>query len=144
LNVVQFVIPPLKERKDDIPLLIDFFLEKFAFETKTKKKTISQNVLDIFSSFDYPGNIRQLKNIIERINIYVDSDNISQGDIEDLIPINFDPKKRNLKEAMADFEDKFINSAITKNKGNISQAARELGIERSHLYKKMKKHDSKN
>lgn len=144
LNVVQFVMPPLKERKDDIPLLIDFFLEKFAFETKTNKKSISQAVLDIFSSFDYPGNIRQLKNIIERINIYVDSDDINPEDIAELIPISFDSKKRSLKEAMIDFEDKFITSAITKNKGNISQAARELGIERSHLYKKLKKHDAQN
>ena len=139
LNVVQFQIPPLRNRKEDIPTLADYFLNMFAVETKTKRKKFKPDALAYLEAFDYPGNIRELKNLIERINIYCDSLEIGREDIEYLLP--FVPKKQILilKEAVNDFERQHIQSAITRHSGNISKAAKELGLERSHLYKKMKK-----
>jgi two-component system nitrogen regulation response regulator NtrX len=139
LNVVQFIVPPLRERLDDIPLLCRYFLDYFASESKIKTKKISKEAIEYLSAFDFPGNIRELRNLMERINIYCNSQTINRSDIEEMLP--FVPKKNlaKLKDKVANFEKLQIKSAIERNGGNISKAARELGLERSHLYKKIKK-----
>lgn len=140
LNVVHFTIPPLRERKEDISLIADHFLSQFALETKTKAKRFTPDSKAFLEAFDYPGNIRELKNLVERINIYCESEQIKREQIKELLP--FVPKKQNLKlkDAVNEFERQQIQAAINRNSGNISKAAQELGLERSHLYKKMKKH----
>ena len=139
LNVVNFVIPPLRERKDDIPLLVEHFFRIFASETKTKPKEITADALLFLEAFDFPGNIRELKNLIERINIYCDENIITREIFEEYLP--FIPKKEylKLKDAVNQFEKKQIESSLARNKGNITKASSELGVERSLLYKKMKK-----
>ena len=139
LNVVQFHIPSLRERKDDIILLSEHFLKQFAVETKTTVKHLSDDAKDVLLAFDFPGNIRELKNLIERINIYCEDKTIRRTDLEEFVPYIPKQKMTNIKKATLEFEAQFIKSAIARNDGNISKAAKELGLERSHLYKKMKK-----
>lgn len=143
LNVVQFKVPPLRERLSDIPLLCKYFLNYFANENKIKTKDISEEAIEYLCAFDFPGNIRELRNLMERLNIYCNNQVINRSDIEEMLP--FIPKKNliHLKDKVADFEKTQIKSAIDRHDGNISKAARELGLERSHLYKKMKKLDIK-
>lgn len=140
LNVVQFNLPPLRERKSDIPLLCEHFLTYFARESKNRAKKLTKDAVEFLMAFDYPGNIRELRNLIERINIYIEKEKISREDIESFLPFVPQKSSSSLKEAVAEFEKKQILSAIEKNGGNITNAANQLGLERSHLYKKMKKY----
>ena len=114
-------------------------MKQFAVETKTPVKRLSNEAKDILLAFDFPGNIRELKNLIERINIYCEDTTVRRTDLEEFVPYIPKQKKTNLKEAVLEFEARFIKLAIARNDGNISKAAKELGLERSHLYKKMKK-----
>lgn len=139
LNVVKFDIPPLRERKDDIILLADYFLQYFSHETKSAVKRLTPEAKLYLEAFDYPGNIRELKNLMERINIYCDNENITREDVTDILPYIPKVRSTNLKNAVASFEKKQIEASINRHDGNISKAAKELGLERSHLYKKMKK-----
>ena len=141
LNVVQFRIPPLRYRKDDIPYLADYFLAKFANESGTTVKKLNEKALSYLLKYNYPGNIRELKNLMERVHIYSDQSEIDRSVLEQFIPsIDPDDGPTTLKDAVAKFEMGFINTAIRRNNGNITEAARQLGIERSHLYKKLKRH----
>lgn len=142
LNVVQFRIVPLRERRNDIPLLAGYFLDKFASETGSAKKEVSDSALQLLMGFPFPGNIRELKNLMERINIYCPRSLIEAKDISPLLPHYREDRPMTLKEAAADFERDFIQSAIERHGGNITEAARRLGLERSHLYKKMKKYQN--
>lgn len=139
LNVVQFKIPTLRDRKSDIPVLADYFLARFAGESGTVKKQLSDDALSWLMSYHFPGNVRELKNLIERVSIYCDSHIVKNEQLKPLMPFSPGKKPLALKEAVNQFELDYINAAITENKGNISKAARQLGIERSHLYKKLKK-----
>ncbi|HDL02126.1 MAG TPA: sigma-54-dependent Fis family transcriptional regulator, partial [candidate division Zixibacteria bacterium] len=139
LNVVKFEIPPLRERKDDIILLAEYFLQHFANETKSAVKRLTPEAKLYLEAFDYPGNIRELKNLMERINIYCDNENITREDITEILPYVPKIQITNLKDAVSEFEKKQIEASINRHNGNISKTAKELGLERSHLYKKMKK-----
>ncbi|HKK21713.1 MAG TPA: sigma-54 dependent transcriptional regulator, partial [candidate division Zixibacteria bacterium] len=139
LNVVQFQLPPLRERRGDIPLLVDYFLRKFSRETKTPVKKLAPDALSYLKSLKYPGNIRELKNLVERLNIYCADDTIRLTDVKVLMPSYGTSAAQSLKEAVGAFEQEYIEAAIARNDGNMAQAARELGLERSHLYKKVRK-----
>ncbi|MEW5993582.1 MAG: sigma-54 dependent transcriptional regulator [Candidatus Zixiibacteriota bacterium] len=139
LNVVQFRLPPLRERREDIPLLAEYFLARFASETKTAVRKLSDDALKLLMSFEFPGNTRELKNLMERVNIYCEGDAVEIEDLESLLPQALPGAPSTLKEAVAEFERQYIKAAVARSKGNVAQAARELGIERSHLYKKTRK-----
>jgi len=139
LNVVQYRIPPLRERMSDLPLLLDHFLARFAAETKTAVKSLSTEAMDYLRRFEFPGNARELKNLAERINIYCDRASVTLADLRPLLPSAPPDESATLRDAVADFERDHITAAIRRNDGSFSRAARELGLERSHLYKKVKK-----
>jgi DNA-binding NtrC family response regulator len=139
LNVVQFHLPPLRERKEDIGPLVSHFLGRFAADTKTAPKVMSDGGMSFLSEYDFPGNTRELKNLVERVNIYCEGDVIEASDLERLMPRSRPRESKSLKEATSEFEREYIKAAILRNDGNIAQAAREMGVERSHLYKKMRK-----
>jgi two-component system nitrogen regulation response regulator NtrX len=141
LNVVEFRIPSLREHREDIPLLARHFLARFADETGTTQKELSENAIRLLTSHDFPGNIRELKNLMERVNIYCESHRVGVDDIKPLMPRMQTDEIASLKEAVSRFEKDYIESAIAASGGNIAEAARKLGIERSHLYKKLKKHE---
>lgn len=139
LNVVTFAIPPLRQRPDDIVLLADYFLERFAVDSGSQAPQLSDDAREYLTRLTYPGNVRELKNIMERANIYREGDIITAAELSRLCPTPSTDSPRTLKDAVDEFERTHIQSTINRCGGNMTEAARELGIERSHLYKKMKK-----
>jgi len=139
LNVVQFNLPPLRERLADIPILCRYFLQRFANESGTGEKHLSKDALIVLQKYPFPGNVRELKNLMERVHIYCDTEQVGPADLKSLLPRKTPRRIVSLKEAAEKFEREYIESAIARNNGNMSETARQLGLERSHLYKKIKK-----
>ncbi|MCX7919186.1 MAG: sigma-54 dependent transcriptional regulator [bacterium] len=155
LNVIPFHVPPLRERKEDIQLLAEHFLNRYCEEARSNARIFTPVAIRLLMQYDYPGNVRELKNIVERAAILIpaDRDEITEKDIAPLLPTSFRPVESDipssslnlginerlpLKEASEQFERAMIISALERNEWNVSKAALELQIERSHLYKKMK------
>jgi transcriptional regulator with PAS, ATPase and Fis domain len=143
LNVIPIQIPPLRERKGDIALLVEHLAQKFSRDMGTRAPIISPEVMEIFQNYFWPGNVRELANIIERILYTLDGDTIFvrhlpiflQSAAEDL------PKFKStlLKRLRQDMEKEALIHTIRLAKDNKNKAAKLLGIHRTSLYKKMKK-----
>ncbi len=152
LNVVPLEVPPLRERGGDIPLLVRYFLTEFAAEYGQRPKTIDKAALDLFLLYPWRGNVRELRNFIERLMIMVPGPSITA----DLVP---PPVGRTaagrpsagqlaardglfqyatLKEARTAFEREFITLKLRANSGNVSKTADEIDVERSNLHRKIK------
>ncbi len=146
LNVIPITVPPLRERKDDIPQLAKFFIEVFASDSGTRPKGLEPEVARMFQSYSWPGNIRELRNAVERLMIMVPSPVISATDITALGM--FDPGRgviesdffsyATLREARDAFEKDFICRKLQENDWNISRTADAISVERSNLHKKIK------
>jgi two-component system nitrogen regulation response regulator NtrX len=144
LNVIPIQVPPLRERKDDIQSLVEYFLEYFALEYGQKPKKISTDGLKLFESYDWPGNIRELRNVIERIVIMTPSNTITPKNIVIGSSARSDYFTfHTLKEARESFEKDFITKKLEENNWNISKTAEILDIERSNLHRKIKGYDIK-
>lgn len=139
LNVVQFDLPPLRERPEDIGLLARYFLSRFAAETKSPPRELSNSAVRRLTRYQFPGNTRELKNLMERVNIHTTTSRVDAAVIDALLPEDTAARPANLRDAVDAFERDYIKAAISRNSGNMTDTARELGIERSHLYKKIKK-----
>ncbi|MCP4584075.1 MAG: sigma-54-dependent Fis family transcriptional regulator [candidate division Zixibacteria bacterium] len=141
LNVLPVDVPPLRERIGDIKILAEYFCGQYAKKSNKKLRTISAKGIAFLENLKYPGNVRELKNYIERILIVSDNDVIDVDDIKKVLS-SIDETGFNslstLKQAVEDFEKAFIEKAIEGAGDNMARAARVLGLERSHLYKKMK------
>jgi two-component system, NtrC family, nitrogen regulation response regulator NtrX len=144
LNVIPIKVPPLRERADDIPLLVDNFLELFAAEYGQQKKEISHDAVKMLQRHSWPGNIRELKNVLERLVIMTPSKIINAGDM--LMPdspgadyFSFST----LKDARDAFEKDFLLRKLDENAWNISKTAELLDMERSNLHRKIKLYDIK-
>jgi len=144
LNVIPIYLPPLRERKDDIRELVGYFLEYFAIEYGQKPKRITDDGLKLLEAYDWPGNIRELRNIIERLVIMTPSSSITPKNIvmgetarSDYFSFN------TLKEARDEFEKDFITKKLEENNWNVSKTAEILDIERSNLHRKIKTYDIK-
>ncbi len=150
LNVVPIQVPPLRERREDIPLLVDRFLGDFSLKG-LGRKVFSAAALALLASHAWPGNVRELKNFVERLVIMTAEPEISAetvalfldpasqtaqpaADPELLRPFRID----NFKEAKREFEREYLRVKLGENDGNVSQTAELLGLERSHLHKKIK------
>jgi two-component system nitrogen regulation response regulator NtrX len=139
LNVIPIYIPPLRERKDDIPLLVEYFLKNFAQQYGQKKKDISKTTLRALIDYDWPGNVRELRNTIERFVIMTPSDTIDIKNIPSFKESRTDYYSYNtLRDAREQFEKDFILRKLQENNWNISKTAEELEIERSNLHRKIK------
>lgn len=146
LNVIPIRVPPLRERIDDIPSLAKEFVSEFSLTTNIEVKDISGEAISILQRYDWPGNVRELKNLIERLMIMVPGKTIQGKDIPppynrtSEIRTGFDATflSDSLKEAKSQFEKAFIQAKLQQFKGNISQTAEAIGIERSNLHKKIK------
>jgi len=139
LNVVTFNLPPLRERCEDIPALFRHFLGFFAGQSGRAPIELEPDALELLTGYQYPGNVRELKNIAERISIYIDRPQASKADVKPLLPRSESGPMLPLREAVDDFESGYIRRAVDACGGNMAEAARLLGLERSHLYKKIKK-----
>ncbi len=139
LNVIPLLVPPLRERKDDVPILVNYFLSNFAEQYGQKQKKVSKTTLDALMSYDWPGNVRELKNIIERFVIMNPSEVIDTKEIQPFKGAKSDyTTYKTLREAREHFEKDFILRKLQENSWNISKTAEELEIERSNLHRKIK------
>lgn len=138
INTIQIELPPLRDRKEDIPLLAVYFLQKYCVKYLKSCSSISEKALTKFNRYDWPGNIRELKHCIEKAVILSDSSILDESDFlfnsRKTVRVNND---LNLYEN----EKQVINLAIEKYKGNLSQASKALGINRSTLYEKIKRYE---
>jgi len=144
LSVIPIEVPPLRARGGDIPLLVDHFIRIFSLENGKRIKTLSGEALAYFLAYDWPGNVRELRNMVERLVIMAPRDVIEADDL----PVPLRPKERwgeagearerTLREARDGFERAYILAELRANGWNMTRAAERLGIERSHLYRKIK------
>ncbi len=143
LNTVPFYLPPLRERLEDIPLLVEYFIKKAAVTHGVPEKKISKQALSKLMSYNWPGNIRELRYIIERAVILSKRETITEEDIE-LHPIEKKEKKQSNEELkpLVELEKDAIEKALRLYK-NKKEAARVLGIDPSTLYRKMKRYGIK-
>ena len=144
LNVIPILVPPLRERKEDIPLLVNYFLDSFAGEYGRKSKKISPEALKMIEAYDWPGNIRELRNVIERLVIMTPSDTITAKNLLIVEQSSQDYLSyKTMKEARDAFEKDFITKRLEENNWNISKTAEILQMERSNLHKKIKTYNIK-
>ncbi len=139
LSVFQITVPPLRERTDDIPLLVGEFLRRFDPSSQT---TLSADALAYLTTLDYPGNVRQLKNIIERLTIIAHGRTINLEELTSQpgsgTPAAPAPNASSLAEQLRTFEKNLLQTTLQRCKGNISEAARLLEVDRSNLSRKIK------
>jgi two-component system nitrogen regulation response regulator NtrX len=141
-------VPPLRERTEDIPILVDVFLKESARQNRKKKKTMVSEALAALARYPWPGNVRELKNLVERLDIVVTEPVIERKDL----PATYLPKDEGdtvsgeafftadgLKEARKRFEKAFIERKLAENDHNVSKTAEQIGVERSYLHRKIKK-----
>jgi two-component system nitrogen regulation response regulator NtrX len=143
LNVVPFYVPPLRERVEDVRLLCEHFLREFATAYGRKPKELTEEALHILEDYSWPGNVRELRNLMERIVImnpqaridarHIPLDRAKKAALER-------PMERfgSLQEVREAAERDYILKKLDEAKGNVTRAAEMLGLERSHLYRKMK------
>jgi two-component system, NtrC family, nitrogen regulation response regulator NtrX len=151
LNVVPVRLPPLRERREDIPELVSHFLARFAAERRMPALRISEEAMAALQAHDWPGNVRQLRNIIERTIILAPGDRVSCIDVDLLPPEILDHQSTMggstttmaimgspLREARESFEREYLKIQIRRFSGNISRTASFIGMERSALHRKLK------
>ena len=165
LNVVPFVIPPLRERKQDIPVLARHFLKEFCGAHGRILRALTPEALEVLAAYSWPGNVRELKNLIERVIILTseaeDGQPITPADLlthlqDDSLAVRVGEEPvahpasgsaataaaasaaKNLRDARQEFEKEFILKTLRENDFNVSKCAQILGVERSHLHRKIK------
>lgn len=147
LNVVVMRVPPLRERKDDIPILVDHFIKRFSVENGKTISGLSSEAMDLLLKYDYPGNVRELENIIERAVVIARDSIISVRDLpfKDLQSRRYDTsfKKTSLRESVESLEQRLIEDAMEEAGHNQSKAAEILGISERMLRYKLKKYGMK-
>ncbi len=150
INVIPIEVPSLRKRKDDIPLLVNHFIQETVSINGLQDKQVTEELMNIFINYEWPGNVRQLKNIVERM-VVLSEDNVL--DVKDapnillsgvsemeqhMVDTNYSPS---LKEARDEFEKTFILKALQSTNWNVTQTARILDMERTYLYRKIKAYD---
>ncbi|MFQ5329430.1 MAG: sigma-54-dependent transcriptional regulator [Thermodesulfobacteriota bacterium] len=147
LNVIPFHIVPLRERREDIPLFVEHYLERFSTEIGGAEKSIAGEALSCLLNYSWPGNVRELKNLMERLFIMSPRSEIAVDDLPPSIregggaavqALSPASSTATLREARRAFEREYILHKIEEHNGNISKTAEAIGIERSHLYRKMR------
>jgi len=148
LNVIPIEVPPLRNRFEDIPQLVEIFFNECAQQNRSKKKEITQEALELLCKYSWPGNVRELKNLVERLAIMVGKEVFDETDI----PAPYNPNSRNgrasieeqlflsdsLKDAKKTFEREFIKRKLMQNNNNITKTAKSIGLEKGYLNKRLK------
>jgi len=148
LNVFPITVPPLRDRIEDIPILVELFLAEASRQNRRQKKKITADAMAVLARYPWPGNVRELKHLLERRDILVSKDII---DVPDIPPAYNPEHEQNaasqdalfaadgLKEARRFFEKTFIERKLAENDHNVSRTAEQIGVERSYLHRKIKK-----
>ncbi len=150
LDVISIPLPPLRERKDDIPLLANYYLKHFSKSIQNEINGISAEALELIEKYHWPGNVRELQNVMERAVSLTDSEIIVPEDLPEKIrsiknpdelifPAGFDYKKAK-KEWTDSFDKKYLSALLERHNGNISKAAREAQINRKTIHRLIKRH----
>ena len=148
VNVLNLEIPPLRERKEDIPLLVNFFLKKYRYKFKKSVEGISEEGVQMLENYDWPGNIRQLENIIERLVVRTKKNFIINNLVKEIMKLHYGggiidnyQKQDNINYPLSgnleDIKKTIIEEVIKEEKGNKAAAARRLGISRTTLWRKL-------
>jgi two-component system, NtrC family, nitrogen regulation response regulator NtrX len=144
LNVIPVEVPSLRTRKEDIPVLIDHFIRIVCAENGKRIKAVSGEALAYFLAYDWPGNVRELRNMVERLVIMAPGDVIGVDDLpvplrpKDAPAAGVEPSERSLRVARDNFERAYILAELRAHDWNMTRTAERLGIERSHLYRKIR------
>jgi len=145
LSVIPVEVPPLRQRAEDIPLLVEHFIKLFSGENAKRPKTISVEALAYFLSYEWPGNVRELRNMVERLVIMTPGDVIGPEALppplrprDPAATVEDTQREKTLKEAREAFERAYILGELRTHDWNMTRTAEKLGIERSHLYRKLK------
>ena len=141
LNVIPFEVPPLRERVEDVPLLIEHFNERFATAYGRKPKKFDVEAIELMQRYSWPGNVRELRNTIERVVIMHQKQRVDIKDLPafgDAEPPASSYRFPSFKEASDAYHREFIQRKLDEAEGNITRAAELMGIDRSHLYRRMK------
>ena len=148
LNVIPINVPPLKDRKEDISVLVESFLTEFSEQNQRKKKRVTDEAIDMLKQYSWPGNVRELKNLVERLTIMVEGEIIEASQIPE--PYNECGNDAlyteihgmflhdDFKTARKTFEKEFIQRKLEENDNNVAKTAKLIGVERSYLHRKIK------
>jgi two-component system nitrogen regulation response regulator NtrX len=148
INVVPIIVPPLRERRDDLPALTTYFMSKFKRPSEQEPRKISTEGMKVLTDYHWPGNIRELKNLVERINIMTEGPVISASSVKAFLGAARSEEHKGLlaayssltlSEAKERFERDMIMEKLKENGNNISRTAEALGLYASNLHSKMKK-----
>jgi transcriptional regulator with PAS, ATPase and Fis domain len=155
LNVINILLPPLRDRGDDVKLLINYFLDQYGQKMKKKNLKIELEAMEAMENYRWQGNVRELENIIERIVVLLEGDKISVEDLpSDILQDSdgaasarprqkgdvYDKANIDYREARQQFETDYIADLLQKTHGNVTEAARLSGISRRNLYEKVEKY----
>jgi two-component system, NtrC family, nitrogen regulation response regulator NtrX len=146
--VVPLNIPPLRDHAEDVPDLLNFYLDFFATHEKLPYRRFSVGAQNYLRNYSWPGNVRELKNLVQRVLILGAGDEISQKEVEGALGapppsqgqaleglVSFDQP---LRQAREQFEKAYLDYQLEKHTGNVSKMAKEAGMERTHLYRKLR------
>jgi two-component system nitrogen regulation response regulator NtrX len=141
LNVIPFEVPPLRERTEDIPLLVEHFNERFSAAYKKRPKRFEPDAIEALRNYPWPGNVRELRNTIERVVIMHTGAKVAAQDLPALggeEPTPLPARFSSFRDASEAHQRDFIRSKLAEAEGNVSRAAELMGMDRSHLYRRMK------
>lgn len=141
LNVIPIEIPPLRERREDIPLLAEYYIDYYNNKLKKSVKKVDAKAMNVFKSYDWPGNVRELKNVIEYLENIVDDNEIKTSDLPNKMLLKADSscEERSLKEIMDNYEKMVLENLVKKavTAEDKAKLAKQLGISRATLYRKL-------
>jgi two-component system nitrogen regulation response regulator NtrX len=141
LNVVPIHLPPLRHRREDIPLLVDHFVAKLGSEHGRPPRQFTREAVDRLTRYPWPGNIRELKNLIERLLIMTDSDTVGAPELEEVLPMDADEgPPSEIKAARDKAERDTILAMLKQCQWNVTEASRRLGMDRGYLHRKIKRY----
>ena len=148
LNVVPLKIPPLRDHREDVPELLTFFADYFVQKEKLPYRTFSMAAQNFLRNYEWPGNILELKNVVERLLIMNSAEEVSQEEVESALGGYAEPELKlsggavsfdqPIRQAREEFERAYLEYQLQKHDGNVSQMADEAGMERTHLYRKLR------
>jgi len=146
INLITLTLPPLRERKDDIPILTEYFISNLRKRYGFPDQEIDKSAIEWLKNLSLPGNIRELKNLIERVVLVSNKNKLEAEDfISEFHPVQRAGSKSNLPEigtmSLEEIEKNMIIKALKFHKNNISKVAKALGLSRAALYRRMEKFD---
>jgi two-component system nitrogen regulation response regulator NtrX len=141
LAVIPMTVPALRERTEDIPALVEHFAAQVAKETGRRPRAFNAGALELLRGYPFPGNVRELRNLVERLVIMSPGAGVGAEEVRAVLPrVEAAPESPGrLGDAVREFEKRQIEAALAAEGRNVTRAAARLGLERSHLYKKMRK-----